>query len=434
MRNWQSAVSTGMAQTSFANLPIHPSPPPLMGLGGGSSGLRRSPLHRGMYAKSSSKAASLDTPQSAEWSLFGVSCVWDDLARRLTDMETEHNNQYGLVPAAGGSPNSQRTATPQRSNTAMSMSKDPFDCLSVTFGGERWHLALIHPNTLLESPAPLNPNSPQPPKPDDLLLYLSCGLLELDYSNKDVAIPATINVTIFERPVASGARPVPIWEQWSDFIFAAPDDEYFKCPFPSISSILQHSPAVRQADSVVVQVQIQSPFQEALSSGHINGLICGPRLREAVALPTDALSGLAGLLDDPNSSDVRLYVHETMERSVQNQQPLYRKRVLLAHSSILKARSSLFRDMLDNTDQWSESAVEVEESSGRKRRIHHVSINVEFSSMYWVLSWLYKDSSECSLHGPESHAFKLLLTATPVQLSLISLIRLSTPKSSQRGS
>lgn len=299
-------------------------------------------------------------------------------------MQVEHNNQYGLVDLSANS---------RPPSTSMSTNKDPFDCFSFPFGGDRWHLGIIHPTASSEADATSS-------RPDDLRCFLSCGILELDFPNRDVEIPASLHISLFPPRVQSGSRPEPVWEIWSDFVFAA-ESEYFSCPFPSITSLFERSPLIREADSVVIQIQVQSPVDCAIRAGHAPnaGLLFGPRIKDTVLLPDDMLSGFGALLDDPNTSDVRLYLYESTPAirlpGLAAQQPMYRKRVLLAHSAVLKSRSTLFRDMLDNRQQWSEAAVQVEERpSGRVRNISHVSVNVEFNSLYWLLSWLYKDSSK----------------------------------------
>lgn len=302
-------------------------------------------------------------------------------------MQTEHNNQFGLVDLSATSPG-------RRPSTSMSTSKDPFDCFSAPFGGERWHLGIIHPTASSDSESTTS-------RPDDLRCFLSCGILELDFPNRDVEIPASLHISLTPLQVQGSSRPEPVWEVWSDFIFAS-ESEYFQCPFPSITNLFERSSLIREADAVVIQVQVQSPMEPAFATGQVGNLLCGPRIKDTVLLPDSMLEGFGALLDDPNTADVRLYVYERSPvvriPGLATQQPLYRKRVLLAHSSVLKARSTLFKDMLDAQQQWSEAAVQVEEQpSGRMRRLSHVAVNVEFNSLYWLLSWLYKDSSAASM-------------------------------------
>ena len=59
---------------------------------------------------------------------------------------------------------------------------------------------------------------------------------------------------------------------------------------------------------------------------------------------------MQNLVDDRSTSDVLIYVHE------RNEQHLYRKRSIYVHSTILRARSSYFDDML--TAGWAETSGE----------------------------------------------------------------------------
>lgn len=328
-------------------------------------------------------------PSRVEWSTFGVSLIWDDLAQRKTDMEEEHIKQTGTSDSLATTQSHDQQARPATSLSAHS--KDPFDCLSVGFGGNRWHVALIHPTTL--SP---DSEAPVPTNPDHLVLYLSCGLLELDYPHNDVTVPAVVHLALFEPEHQRGAKSEPIWSIWEEFTFASPDEEYFQCLFPTITELFAQSSAIRAKNSAILHVQIQSPRRAPALSAQASGLTTAPRFMDSVRLPHESLAGLGALLDEPNTGDVRIYVHERMPDHLlpDKRQPLYRKRVLLGHSAILRARSSFFKSMLDNDSEWTEAAVEIEESTGRRRRVHHVALNVEFATMFHLLRWLYKDCSK----------------------------------------
>lgn len=80
-------------------------------------------------------------------------------------------------------------------------------------------------------------------------------------------------------------------------------------------------------------------------------------------------------------------VHHASALSPTAAQPLYRKRIIYAHSAILKARSSYFDDMLNGT--WTES--KPNDAGGA----HVIKIlDFDFVAVYWMLSWLYTNESE----------------------------------------
>lgn len=139
-------------------------------------------------------------------------------------------------------------------------------------------------------------------------------------------------------------------------------------------------------------------------------------------LPHSSLMlGVSNLFDDPLTADVRIIVAERempapqaddlsetdvtasppsglhTPRAAQTASapklPRYRKRVLYAHSGIMKARSEYFAAMLGNDGGtgWAETA---EGSSGPTseggRKMHTIRIeDFDFTTTYWLLRWIY---------------------------------------------
>ena len=76
-------------------------------------------------------------------------------------------------------------------------------------------------------------------------------------------------------------------------------------------------------------------------------------------MPASLLTGVERLLDDPATSDVRIFTYERQpvldaDDSAPTSLTL-RKRVLFAHSPLLRARSQYFEDALSGS--WLESGV-----------------------------------------------------------------------------
>lgn len=107
--------------------------------------------------------------------------------------------------------------------------------------------------------------------------------------------------------------------------------------------------------------------------------------------PSSLLQGLETLIDDQNTSDIQILVTEydspaLVESSGHPTPPRYRKRLLFAHSAILKSRSEYFCAMLGNDEQdgWAESG------RGENRKLGLIKIeDFDFNCVYWVRLCLF---------------------------------------------
>lgn len=197
-----------------------------------------------------------------------------------------------------------------------------------------------------------------------------------------------------------------IWQTWGEHHFSH-DQEFWEChTFPSLADLLSN-PKVAGSDKCYLSVQLQSPLAgplpEVQDARHVPRyvvlLVCSKQptmLAHLTALRSNLLAGLSSLPDDKRTGDVQFVVYE---RKTENEQcpsgsqpasitshPMYRKRTIYAHSALLRARSSYFYDMFGN--EWLEN----------KGSVNVVRIvDCDYVSLYWLLSWLYTDSSESSL-------------------------------------
>lgn len=106
------------------------------------------------------------------------------------------------------------------------------------------------------------------------------------------------------------------------------------------------------------------------------------------------VSGLTTLLDDKKTGDVQFIVYERKDASNQvdsdnntvplgsPQQPMYRKRIIYAHTAILTARTAYFASMFRG--EWQENDAH--------KRIVRVN-DFEFDAIYWLLYWIYTNES-----------------------------------------
>lgn len=222
---------------------------------------------------------------------------------------------------------------------------------------------------------------------------------ETDLMGQEVVVPTSIYVALRDSKQESAT---PIWELWQLHTFGDTSD-YMEChTFPLPSALLQN-PKIRQSDSIILSVQIQSPVSASAASAKRAASLAIPQFPNARLAPKTLLSGLLDMLDCPHTSDVEITVFErsspfeasneeadlgTSQFETEEQPILYRKRTLFAHSAILRARSSYFDAMLGGTD-WNESA---SETNGKRR--HRVTLEFDYVAVYWLLRFLYSDQSE----------------------------------------
>lgn len=182
-----------------------------------------------------------------------------------------------------------------------------------------------------------------------------------------------------------------------------------ECPLPSISTLLEN-PGISSSDTFVLCIQIHTPLgphfpqhpsayyvPKALLEGIENSLDNSRALSLHFLQNVDLLSHHVLTLD---TGDVRFICVERLPQtnsppgsttaksrsssessSFANRPQLVRKRVLFAHSDILKQRSDYFNTMLSSMFSEGQHGI-----SASERRIHDVVVEeADFVTMYWLL-------------------------------------------------
>ena len=114
------------------------------------------------------------------------------------------------------------------------------------------------------------------------------------------------------------------------------------------------------------------------------------------------------MLDNKNTGDIRFVCLETgnsntlaasqLQALAQDSSPPLeiRKRVLYAHSDILKHRSEYFRDLLEFR---ADNRLKAVSDSMDERRIETVyCIDTDLATLYWTLAWIYSNRLRMVLH------------------------------------
>jgi len=151
---------------------------------------------------------------------------------------------------------------------------------------------------------------------------------------------------------------------------------------------------VEMADEFSLCIQIGSPARNGPGFG----------LPDQLILPQSVIEGLKGLVDSP-TGDVRFVCLEHVPVSSEGEdgkaQTMSRKRVLYAHSDVLKARGDYFKDLL--TGGFAESEV------ARRAETRYTTILVDdagFDTVYWMLRYVKSTSTvtysplQIHLHQP----------------------------------
>ncbi|CAA7259631.1 unnamed protein product [Cyclocybe aegerita] len=227
--------------------------------------------------------------------------------------------------------------------------------------------------------------------PTTLSLYITSLLL--DFAQGDYETHASMMAAIKcqdDRAGERGARPDWVWEYWqNDWVFRR-ESEVWECPLPSLSSLLEN-PRIQETDSIVICVQIHCPVGPSV-----------PQQPSVYYVPKDLLDGLEASLDNPNTGDVRFVCLERYkgQDDAPSNQPsspnasetsspfgsyaTARKRIIYAHSDILKRRSEYFATMLSSA--FAESST----LSCSERKIYTVVVEeVDFETTYWLLKYCY---------------------------------------------
>ncbi|KDE09317.1 hypothetical protein MVLG_00633 [Microbotryum lychnidis-dioicae p1A1 Lamole] len=314
-----------------------------------------------------------------EWTFFGVEFTIADVAAHAeaTRIATETES------TSAGSANRDRQA-----DHGSGAGSTGIELLSANFGGERWRVEFLRRQS--------------PNISSKLTLFLSCHLLETSYS-PDV-IPTQLMLGIREpRQQASkrGGSETYLWRHWVDEFQFSHDNEFYETTeLPSLQSLLDRSDRIRELDAFVLTVQIGSPIASF-----------APQIRDAHPVPTSLLAGVKNLVDDEVTGDVMIYVAECLpvvmrtpsdadetrsitvasttvdSSAVAAPSTNFRKRVIYAHSAILKAQCSYFDSLL--TEGWSETSVN--QTLGMRRRSVLKIEDFDFNTVYTLLHYLYTD-------------------------------------------
>ncbi|KAG8720757.1 hypothetical protein FRC09_009051 [Ceratobasidium sp. 395] len=191
-----------------------------------------------------------------------------------------------------------------------------------------------------------------------------------------------------------GARADWLWEFWDQDWTFRKESEFWECSLPPLSTILEH-PRVAATNSFVLCIQIHTPV--------------GPQIPQQPSIyyvPKDLLEGIEASLDNANTGDVQFVCLERLgpsnspsgtltpnsrrssseSTSYPSSRLIARKRVIYAHSDILRTRAGgeYFSTMFSSG--FAESAAPV---SG-ERKMHTVVVEeADFNTIYWMLKWVY---------------------------------------------
>jgi hypothetical protein len=233
---------------------------------------------------------------------------------------------------------------------------------------------------------------------DTLSLYIAA--LSLDAAAFDVNYPARIFVGIKALHTPTGSRYAEtkyVWQTTAEWEFT-PTSEFWEAKLPKLSELLEH-PELEADDGFCLCVDISSPLDEK------------PRfsLPDEIKVPRTIVDGLKGLVDSA-TGDVKFVCLEHTIVPVEEEEDaseedkgkkrlLSRKRMLYAHSEILKAACDYFNDLL--TGDFSEAD---RVRRGDSRCLTVLVDDAGFETVYWML--------RCD--GIENDAAVLMLdTSTP---------------------
>jgi hypothetical protein len=156
------------------------------------------------------------------------------------------------------------------------------------------------------------------------------------------------------------------------------------------------------------------------------------------------LTGLRSLLDDANTGDIKLVCLEREESphpmrgtlpgssSAALTQVRYRKRILYAHSSIIKHRSEYLADWIrfSSSEDSGPHFFRRSAASSPDRPIHTVTcLDVDFATMYWFLHFLYTGEVEFkdTENVTESSAFHIESLDPEIAQELVSDVTSGDP-------
>ncbi|KAK4051122.1 hypothetical protein OIO90_004863 [Microbotryomycetes sp. JL221] len=346
---------------------------------------------------SSSSVTSRQAPSdslASEWTFFGV-----DLT--VTNVSTL------LVAQKAG----------QLELNTMHDGSSAFSLFSSSFGGDRWKVAIESPATSTEES-----NSP-------LTLSLAAHLLDMSFYPNTITTSLMFSVRpAFESQSERHDVDNQIWSVWIDewHFCQNSNTECWQCnTFPSFEQLLMNE-RIRMDDAFQLSIQIATPVGAILPLAQRVQPVPRWVLHD---LPEDLLNGLRGLLDDKLTSDVIVYTYEQRDDPLtqtrlhgssssditttaddcskparRSHSTQLRLRALYAHTAILTARSTYFRDMLRGG--WAETAG-IGSSMKRVKGVIKIE-DADFHTMYWFLHYLYTDEVKfTSIEDVRTHPSKL---------------------------
>ncbi|KAH8089064.1 hypothetical protein HD553DRAFT_305032 [Filobasidium floriforme] len=275
-----------------------------------------------------------------------------------------------------------------------------------------------------------NPVPPSPsPRQPNLSLHLYLGLI----GAQDIPRERAISTSIFlglqpgeagdERSRKSTSSSTSEWmyKKWKEWQFCGETD-WFQYEILPLSEILNNALVLEQ-NAFTLTLHVKEPDDSAVE----------PLKDGLQVVPSDLLKGLANSLDNKNTGDVQFvcleYGDETnlssasvstsnlmsqtcplsrtesrttssshVEREADQDPFVFRKRILYAHSDILKHRSEYFKDMLEFNESCRPSTAPrqgQDQDAERKVETIHCE-DTDYQTLYWMLRWIYTDDLEFS--------------------------------------
>ena len=166
--------------------------------------------------------------------------------------------------------------------------------------------------------------------------------------------------------------------------------------------------APHESKDVTLVVQIQTP----------DAMIPEPSRGDHQLVPTNLLQSLKNAVDNRNTVDVKFICLEygdeanlanqiganddsqgaTSRSAAEVDLRIYRKRILYAHSDILRARSDYFKALLDFS---ASNTAPTDQGSTTDRHVETIHCNsADFQTLYWLLHYIYCNELELSSQEP----------------------------------
>ncbi|KAJ9103383.1 hypothetical protein QFC19_004482 [Naganishia cerealis] len=213
-----------------------------------------------------------------------------------------------------------------------------------------------------------------------------------DYKKTRDVFPQDANIFlgIKHRDEAVGRRHAYhdwVWQTSVNYVFTD-DFSFCEIQLPSIRVLLEN-PRIREQDAFTLVMRLQAPASHALNFNTGKQLV-----------DRSLMLGLKSLLDDAKTGDVKFVCLEKQEYSSLSasspERPTprrnrYRKRILFAHSGILKHRSEYLDDCIKfSSEREQVSAAKRNFTTALDRAVHTIQcFDVDYVTMYWLLHYIY---------------------------------------------